>query len=179
MPRLFANNVPGHTTRGRQGRHRRPTGRVRTNGIRFYAIANLDKTSLKTGELQIKSSRLLSAAARAALRLLPVTWQRLCRRPETGRSRARRCPRSGPKHLKSTGTSPYLRSDVHADILSRRYPQSQMSAVPRDLAPTRRRGPFSRAAGAFARRGCFRAPGALLRAGLAFARPACSEQPFN
>ena len=44
LPLLFGNNVPGHTTRV-------PTvgfelaSRVATNGIQFYAIANLDKTN--------------------------------------------------------------------------------------------------------------------------------------
>ena len=45
LPRLFENNVPGHTTRAP------PVGfELATNGIQFYAIvtsiANLDKTSL-------------------------------------------------------------------------------------------------------------------------------------
>ena len=40
LPRLFGNNVPGHTTRAP------PVGfELATNGIQFYAIANLDKTS--------------------------------------------------------------------------------------------------------------------------------------
>ena len=38
FPRLFGNNVPGHTTR------EAPVGfELVTNGIQFYAIANLDK----------------------------------------------------------------------------------------------------------------------------------------
>ena len=41
LPRLFGNNVPGHTTR------EPPVGlELATNGIQFYAITNLDKTSL-------------------------------------------------------------------------------------------------------------------------------------
>ena len=41
LPRLFGNNVPGHTTRAP------PVGfELATNGIQFYAIANRDKTSL-------------------------------------------------------------------------------------------------------------------------------------
>ena len=40
LPRLFENNIPSHTTRAP------PVGfEQATNGIRFYAIANLDKTS--------------------------------------------------------------------------------------------------------------------------------------
>ena len=40
LPRLFGNNVPSHTTRAP------PVGfELATNGIQFYAIANLDKTS--------------------------------------------------------------------------------------------------------------------------------------
>ena len=44
LPRLFAvfgSNVPGHTTREPQVGFE-----LATNGIQFYAIANLDKTSL-------------------------------------------------------------------------------------------------------------------------------------
>ena len=44
LPRLsvFGNNIPGHTTRAP------PVGfELATNGIQFFAIANLDKTSLK------------------------------------------------------------------------------------------------------------------------------------
>ena len=43
LPRLFGTNVPGHTTRAP------PVGfEPRTNGFQpeFYAMANLDKTSL-------------------------------------------------------------------------------------------------------------------------------------
>ena len=41
LPRLFGSNVPGHTTRAQ------PVGiELATNGIQFYAIANLDKTAL-------------------------------------------------------------------------------------------------------------------------------------
>ena len=41
LPRLFGNNVRGHTTRAP------PLGfELVTKGIQFYAIANLDKTSL-------------------------------------------------------------------------------------------------------------------------------------
>ena len=40
LPRPFGNNVPGHTTRAP------PVGcELATNGIQFYAIANLDKTN--------------------------------------------------------------------------------------------------------------------------------------
>ena len=42
LPRLFWNNVPGHTTRAPS------VGlelRLATNSIQFYAVANLDKTS--------------------------------------------------------------------------------------------------------------------------------------
>ena len=42
LPRLFGNNVPGHTTRAP------PVWfKLETNGIQFYAIDNLDKTSLE------------------------------------------------------------------------------------------------------------------------------------
>ena len=41
LPRLFGNKVPGHTTRAP------PVGfKMATNDIQFYAIANLDMTSL-------------------------------------------------------------------------------------------------------------------------------------
>ena len=41
LPRLFGNNFPGHTTRAP------PVGfEVGTYGFQFFAIANLDKTSL-------------------------------------------------------------------------------------------------------------------------------------
>ena len=41
QPRLFRNDVPGHTTRAP------PVGfESGTNGIQLYAIVNLDKTSL-------------------------------------------------------------------------------------------------------------------------------------
>ena len=43
LPRMFWNNVPGHTTRAPQVGFE-----LATNGIQFYAIANLDKTSLCT-----------------------------------------------------------------------------------------------------------------------------------
>ena len=40
LPRLFGSNVPGHTTKEPQAGFEQGT-----NGIQFYAIANLDKTS--------------------------------------------------------------------------------------------------------------------------------------
>ena len=41
LPRLLGNRIPGHTTRAP------PVGfELATDGIQFYAIANLDKTSL-------------------------------------------------------------------------------------------------------------------------------------
>ena len=43
LPRLFGNNVPGHTTRAP------PVGfELAINGIQFYAIANLDKIMIRT-----------------------------------------------------------------------------------------------------------------------------------
>ena len=49
LPRLFGNNVPGHTTRAP------PVGfELATNGVQFYAIANLDKTSLRQWSLKIR-----------------------------------------------------------------------------------------------------------------------------
>ena len=43
LPRLFGTKVQGHTTRAP------PVGfELATNGIQLYAVANLDKTSLKT-----------------------------------------------------------------------------------------------------------------------------------
>ena len=44
LPRLLGNNIPGHTTRAP------PVGfEPGTNGIQFYAIANLDKTISAAG----------------------------------------------------------------------------------------------------------------------------------
>ena len=53
LPRLFGNNVPGRTTRAP------PVGfELATNGIQFYAIANLNKTSLPVipWQCQMRSS---------------------------------------------------------------------------------------------------------------------------
>ena len=44
LPQLFRNNVPGHITRAPQVGFE-----LATNCIQFYAIANLDKTSLNCG----------------------------------------------------------------------------------------------------------------------------------
>ena len=41
LPRLFANRIPGHTTRAPQVGFE-----LATNSIQFYVFANLDKTSL-------------------------------------------------------------------------------------------------------------------------------------
>ena len=41
LPRLFGNNIPGHTTRAP------PVGfELATNGIQLYVIANLEKTGI-------------------------------------------------------------------------------------------------------------------------------------
>ena len=47
LPRLFRNNVPGHTTRAPQVGFE-----PGTNSIQFYAIANLDKTLLHVCKCQ-------------------------------------------------------------------------------------------------------------------------------
>ena len=73
LPRLFGNRIPGHTTRAP------PVGfELATNGIQFYAIANLDNTSLPSRAAG-SSARLPKHALRLGV-TLPLTAPQLCTR---------------------------------------------------------------------------------------------------